>query len=70
MVARKLTPEQSDPREGTNLKGVYLQKEFTRFLSEQHLAAQILGYVGTDDAGLGGLERQFDDDLHGTPGHS
>jgi cell division protein FtsI (penicillin-binding protein 3) len=25
--------------------------------------------VGTDDDGLGGLERRFDHDLHGTPGH-
>jgi cell division protein FtsI (penicillin-binding protein 3) len=28
----------------------------------------MLGYVGTDDNGLGGLERRFDHDLHGTPG--
>ena len=32
-------------------------------------AAQVLGYVGTDDNGLGGLEAKFDDDLHGVPGH-
>jgi cell division protein FtsI (penicillin-binding protein 3) len=25
--------------------------------------------VGTDDNGLGGLEREFDDELHGVPGH-
>jgi cell division protein FtsI (penicillin-binding protein 3) len=25
--------------------------------------------VGTDDTGLGGLEQQFDDEMHGTPGH-
>jgi cell division protein FtsI (penicillin-binding protein 3) len=25
--------------------------------------------VGTDDEGLGGLERNFDDEMHGTPGH-
>ena len=25
--------------------------------------------MGTDDNGLGGLEREFDDDLHGEPGH-
>ncbi len=29
----------------------------------------MLGYVGTDDSGLGGLELRFDDDMHGTPGH-
>jgi cell division protein FtsI (penicillin-binding protein 3) len=52
-----------------NLKGIYFQKEFKRFYPNGEMAAQVLGYVGTDDAGLGGLERQFDDELHGTPGH-
>jgi cell division protein FtsI (penicillin-binding protein 3) len=51
-----------------NLKGIYFQKEFKRFYPNDALAAQVLGYVGTDDNGLGGLERRFDRDLHGTPG--
>ena len=53
-----------------NLHGVYLQKEFKRFYPNNDLAAQVLGYVGTDDTGLGGLERQFDEDMHGEPGHA
>ncbi len=53
----------------SNLKGVYFQKEFKRFYPNHELAAQVLGYVGTDDAGLGGLELQFDDEMHGVPGH-
>ena len=52
-----------------NLKGVYFQKEFKRFYPNNDLAAQVLGYVGTDDTGLGGLEQEFDDEMHGTPGH-
>lgn len=68
-VARKLTPEQAQRVRELNLKGVYLQKEFKRFYPNSDLAAQTLGYVGVDDAGLGGLEREFDEDLHGTPGH-
>jgi cell division protein FtsI (penicillin-binding protein 3) len=28
----------------------------------------VLGYVGVDDNGLGGLEEKFDGDLHGSPG--
>ncbi len=32
------------------------------------MAAQILGYVGTDDQGLSGLERQFNQPLEGKPG--
>jgi cell division protein FtsI (penicillin-binding protein 3) len=68
-VARKLDPETAARVRELNLKGVYFQKEFKRFYPNNDLAAQVLGYVGTDDVGLGGLEREFDDDMHGVPGH-
>jgi cell division protein FtsI (penicillin-binding protein 3) len=68
-VARKLDPATIARVKALNLKGIYFQKEFKRFYPNEKLAAQVLGYVGTDDDGLGGLERRFDHDLHGTPGH-
>ncbi|GGA65719.1 penicillin-binding protein [Edaphobacter acidisoli] len=68
-VARKLDPETAERVRELNLKGVYFQKEFKRFYPNNDLAAEVLGYVGTDDVGLGGLEREYDDDLHGVPGH-
>ena len=68
-VARKLDPAVIAKVKALNLKGVYFQKEFKRVYPNDDLAAQVLGYVGTDDTGLGGLEREYDDDLHGTPGH-
>ena len=68
-VARRLDAETATRVRELNLKGVYLQKEFKRFYPNNDLAAQVLGYVGTDDIGLGGLERQFDDDMHGVAGH-
>jgi cell division protein FtsI (penicillin-binding protein 3) len=68
-VARRLDSETATRVRELNLKGVYFQKEFKRFYPNNDLAAQVLGYVGTDDTGLGGLERQFDDEMHGTPGH-
>jgi len=68
-VARKVTPDIANRIRELNLKGVYFQKEFKRFYPNGDLAAHVLGYVGTDDDGLGGLERKFDDELHGTPGH-
>ena len=68
-VARRLDADTIDRVRALNLKGVYFQKEFKRFYPNNDLAAQVLGYVGMDDNGLGGLERQFDDDLHGAPGH-
>ncbi len=67
-VARRVDPATADRVRELNLKGVYFQKEFKRFYPNSGLAAQVLGYVGTDDAGLGGLEEQFDDELHGVPG--
>jgi cell division protein FtsI (penicillin-binding protein 3) len=68
-VARKLDPETAERVRELNLKGIYFYKEFKRFYPNADLAAHVLGYVGTDDTGLGGLESEFDDELHGTPGH-
>jgi cell division protein FtsI (penicillin-binding protein 3) len=68
-VARKVTPDIANRVQQLNLKGIYLQKEFKRFYPNDDLASHVLGYVGTDDNGLGGLEAKFDDELHGEPGH-
>jgi cell division protein FtsI (penicillin-binding protein 3) len=68
-IARKQDAAIIDKLKALNLKGVYLQKEFKRFYPDNQIAAQVLGYVGIDDNGLGGLEQNFDEDLHGTPGH-
>jgi cell division protein FtsI (penicillin-binding protein 3) len=68
-VARRVDAQTADRVREMNLKGVGFQKEFKRFYPNNDLAAQMLGYVGTDDTGLGGLEREFDDEMHGSPGH-
>ena len=67
-IARKQDPELIAKVKALNLKGVYEVKEFKRFYPDNLIAAQVLGYVGLDDNGLGGLEENFDYDLHGTPG--
>ena len=68
-VARRIDASTAERVRELNLKGVYFQKEFKRFYPNSDLAAQVLGYVGTDDSGLGGLEQKFDDEMHGEPGH-
>jgi cell division protein FtsI (penicillin-binding protein 3) len=68
-VARRVDPETAERVKELNLKGVYFQTEFKRFYPNGELGAQVLGYVGSDDAGLGGLEAKYDDDLHGVAGH-
>jgi cell division protein FtsI/penicillin-binding protein 2 len=50
------------------LPGVYLDKEPIRQYPEGSLAAQILGFVGRDFTGLGGLELSYEKELAGTPG--
>jgi cell division protein FtsI (penicillin-binding protein 3) len=71
-VARRVTTETSarvkDLIKAQNLKGIYFQKEFQRFYPDNEIAAQVLGYVGMDDKGLGGLEQKFEPQLHGVPG--
>jgi cell division protein FtsI (penicillin-binding protein 3) len=67
-LARKPDPEISARIRSLNLRGVYFQKESKRYYPKNELAAQVLGYVGMDDAGLSGIERQYEGQLHGRPG--
>ncbi|MFZ1136365.1 MAG: penicillin-binding protein [Candidatus Korobacteraceae bacterium] len=67
-VKRKVDAETGDRVRELNLHGIYFRKEPKRFYPKRDLAAQVVGYVGTDDEGLGGLELVYDDDLHGIPG--
>jgi len=67
-VARKGSAETIDRIRSLNLQGVHFQKESKRFYPKRELAAQVLGYVGTDDDGLSGIEREYNDQLQGKPG--
>ncbi len=67
-VARRLDPDVYQRVEALHLKGVYFVREFKRDYPDQTLAAQVLGYVGSDEQGLGGLEYQFNKQLRGVPG--
>ncbi len=67
-VARKVDADTASRVRELNLKGIYFHKEFKRYYPNNDLAAQVLGYVGDGDKGMGGLESKFEDDMHGTPG--
>jgi cell division protein FtsI (penicillin-binding protein 3) len=67
-VARKSDQETAERIRSLNLRGIYFQKESKRYYPKRDLAAQILGYVGTDDEGLSGIEREYDEKLQGKPG--
>ncbi|PYV64131.1 MAG: penicillin-binding protein, partial [Acidobacteria bacterium] len=67
-LARKPDPEISARIRSLNLRGIYFQKESKRYYPKNELAAQVLGYVGMDDSGLSGIEREYEDQLHGRAG--
>lgn len=67
-VARKVDSADATRVRALNLKGIYFQREPKRFYPKGDLAAQTVGYVGMDDEGLGGVEREFDAKLTGKPG--
>ncbi len=67
-MARKVNNSLGPRVRDLGLKGIYFQKEPKRFYPKRELAAQVLGYVGLDDAGLGGIEQTFDETLRGIPG--
>src|SRR5215470_1139029 len=67
-IARKADTELASRIRALNLRGIYFEKEPKRFYPKRELAAQVLGYVGIDDNGLGGIERAYEERLKGRPG--
>jgi len=67
-LARKLDPPVADKVRDLGLKGLYFLPETKRYYPMGDLAAQVLGYVGTDNHGLAGLELVYDKEITGRPG--
>ncbi|MBZ5535250.1 MAG: hypothetical protein LAO31_04780 [Acidobacteriia bacterium] len=68
-IKRKLEKPEADAVRALNLKGLEFIKECKRFYPKRELAAQVLGYVGLDNEGLGGIEHYYDSKIKGAPGH-
>ena len=67
-VARKLDPPQAEALRALRLPGIHFLQESKRYYPLRRLAAQVLGYVGTDNHGLGGLEAAYEGRIGGEPG--
>lgn len=50
------------------LSGIYLSTDSKRYYPYSTLASQVIGFVGTDNTGLYGLEAKYDSVLEGTSG--
>jgi cell division protein FtsI/penicillin-binding protein 2 len=67
-VARQVRAEPAAAVRALHLKGVYFQPDSRRFYPKGELAANVLGYVGVDGTGLGGIEHSFDRAIRGSDG--
>jgi cell division protein FtsI/penicillin-binding protein 2 len=67
-VRRKIDAPLAERVRQLQLPGVQLVTETRRFYPKGSLAAALLGYVGTDDRGLGGLEYSYDAEIRGKSG--
>jgi cell division protein FtsI (penicillin-binding protein 3) len=67
-VRRQVSPEQARRVAALNLHGIALMKEDRRFYPNKELASHLLGYVGLDNTGLGGIESAYDEQISGKPG--
>lgn len=68
VLARKLTSEQSKRILALKIPGVGTQGQDYRTYPQGGLAAQLLGFVGSDGTGQYGLEQDLNKQLRGTPG--
>jgi stage V sporulation protein D (sporulation-specific penicillin-binding protein) len=69
-LARKVPHETAERVEALHLAGVDTKAEETglRFIPSGRLASTVIGFTGTDENGLDGLEYSFDAMLRGRPG--
>ena len=67
-VARQITPDEGRRVKALALPGLTLLKESRRYYPNSELAAHVVGYVGLDNVGLGGIESAYDSQIRGTAG--
>jgi cell division protein FtsI (penicillin-binding protein 3) len=67
-VARRLPADVSERLRAQQLSGVHFRKESKRFYPNGSLASHVLGFVGLDNVGLGGIEKVYNQKITGEPG--
>src|SRR5690242_4162753 len=67
-IARRLDADLAGKVTALNLPGINTRLEPKRFYPNGSLAAHVLGYVGLDGQGLGGVEQSFNEKISGEAG--
>jgi cell division protein FtsI (penicillin-binding protein 3) len=64
-LKRKVSPDESTALRSLGIKGIGFVTESQRFYPKRALAGQVIGFVGTDEAGLEGIEHGYESTLAG-----
>jgi cell division protein FtsI (penicillin-binding protein 3) len=67
-IARRVDIDAAKKLDAMELKGVYSRKEPKRFYPNDSLAAHVLGFVGMEETGLGGVEQFYNEKIRGESG--
>ena len=67
-LARKADPEKVEALESQELVGIGFQPEERRVYPQRAVASEVVGYAGTENHGLSGIELQLDGELAGKDG--
>ena len=67
-LARQISPDESRRVKALELPGITMLTESRRYYPKKDLAAHVLGYVGLDNVGLGGIESAYDAQIRGQAG--
>jgi cell division protein FtsI (penicillin-binding protein 3) len=67
-VRRQVTPEEAKRVADLKLDGIGFLTESRRYYPNKELAAHLVGFVGVDNAGLGGIESAYDSQIRGKEG--
>jgi cell division protein FtsI (penicillin-binding protein 3) len=64
-VAQRVPPEQAKKVRQLRLPGIYFEQDYIRSYPNRTLAGQVIGFTGTDQTGLEGLEFKYNNILEG-----
>ena len=67
VVKRKIDKDQADAIRKESYPGVVLVEDFKRYYPGGTLASHVIGFVGTDNQGLAGIEMIYENYLKGLP---
>lgn len=72
-IVKKVDKEKTDKlriwmKENNIVSGINIDEDSKRYYPYSTLAAQVIGFTGSDNQGLDGIESRYDDILKGTPG--